>query len=162
MKKLSKSKNNWKVRDHCHYTGINIGKTHSICNLKFNVPNGISVVFHDGSNYDYHFIIIESANEFEQKFECLGESTEKYKKEALNIDKDGNESVVTTIQKIKFLDGARFMASSISNLNEKLAIEIHKIKFNNCDCFLKYKSVMDSLIKYKSLSCNKLDRKLKK
>ena len=32
---------------------------HSICNLKFNVPNKISVVFHNGSNYDYQFIIKE-------------------------------------------------------------------------------------------------------
>ena len=50
----------------------------------------------------YHFIIKELANEFEGKFECLGENTEKYKtfsiplaKEVIKIDKDGNESVVT-------------------------------------------------------------------
>ena len=46
-----------KVRDHCHYAGEYRGAAHSICNLKFNVPNEISVVFHRGSNYDYHFII---------------------------------------------------------------------------------------------------------
>ena len=34
-------------------------------------------VFHSGSNYDYHFIIKELTNEFEEIFECLGENTEK-------------------------------------------------------------------------------------
>ena len=54
-----------KVRDHCHYTGKYKGQTHSICNSKFHVPNEISVVFHNNSKYNYHFIIQELANEFE-------------------------------------------------------------------------------------------------
>ena len=41
--------------------------------------NEISVVFYNGSNYDYHFNIKELENEFERQFECLGENTEKYK-----------------------------------------------------------------------------------
>ena len=52
---------------------------YSICNLRFNVPNEIPDAFHNGSNYDYHLIIKELANEFERQFECLGENTEKYK-----------------------------------------------------------------------------------
>ena len=43
------------------------------------MPNEISVVFHNGSNYDYHFIMKELANESNVQFECLGENTEKYK-----------------------------------------------------------------------------------
>ena len=35
--------------------------------------NEIPVVFHNGSNYDYHFITKELANEFEGQFKCLGE-----------------------------------------------------------------------------------------
>ena len=61
LKKLSKSINYWKVRDHCHYTGKYRAATRSICNLKFNVPNEIPVVFPNGSIYDYHFIIKELA-----------------------------------------------------------------------------------------------------
>ena len=55
----------------------------------------IPVIFHNGSNYDYHFIVKELANEFEGQFECLGENKEKYKtiifpikKETTKIDKD--------------------------------------------------------------------------
>ena len=64
--------------------------------------NEILLVFHNGSNYDYHFIIKELANESEGRFECLGENTEKYKtfsipieKEVTNIDKDGNKSIAS-------------------------------------------------------------------
>ena len=36
------------------------------------------LVFKNESNYDYHFIIKELAEEHEGKFTCLGENTEKY------------------------------------------------------------------------------------
>ena len=41
------------------------------------------------------------------------------------------------------------MASSLSNLVDNLAEGIYKIKCKDCDCFLKYESVKDNLIKYK-------------
>ena len=67
--------------------------------------------------------------------------------------KNGNQSFVTISYKIKFIDSARFVASSLSNLFGNLAERIHKIKCKNCDCFLEYESVKDNLIK--CLSCNK-------
>ena len=65
------------------------------------MPNEIPVVFHNGSNYDYHFIIKELLNKFEEQFECLGENAEKCKtfsvlieKGITNVDKYGSERVV--------------------------------------------------------------------
>ena len=72
------SKKNYKVRDHCHYTGKYRDAAHNICNLRYKVPKEIPVVFHNGSTYDYHFIIKEFVKEFEGNFDCLGENTEKY------------------------------------------------------------------------------------
>ena len=69
LKNLNKSINYQKLTDHFHYTGKYRGAAHSICNLKFNVPNKMSVVFHKCSNYYYHFIIKELANTFQGKFE---------------------------------------------------------------------------------------------
>ena len=46
-----------KVRDHCHCTGKFIGAGHSTCNLRYETAKEIPVVFHNGSSYDYHFII---------------------------------------------------------------------------------------------------------
>ena len=67
-----------KLRDHCHYTGKYRGVAHNICNLRYKIPKEIPVVFHNGSTYDYHFIIKELVKEFEGNFECLGKNTEKY------------------------------------------------------------------------------------
>ena len=64
LKKLAKSKNYSKVRDQCHYTGKYRSAADSTCNLRFNVLNEIPFFFHNGSNYDYHFIIKELANAF--------------------------------------------------------------------------------------------------
>ena len=61
LKKLSKSIHYGKDRDHCCFTGKYKGAAHSICRLKFHVPNEIPVVFHNGSNYHYHFIIKDLA-----------------------------------------------------------------------------------------------------
>ena len=93
LKKLSKSINYWKVRDHYYYTGKYRGAAHSICNLKFNVPNEFRVVFHNGSNYDYHFIIKELANKIERKSECLGENTGKYETISIPIEKEVTETI---------------------------------------------------------------------
>ena len=71
-------KKNFKVKDHCYYTGKYRDAAHDICNLRYKIPKYIPVVFHNGSTYDYHFIIKELGEEFEGEFECLGENTEKY------------------------------------------------------------------------------------
>ena len=71
-------KKNCKVRDHCHYTGKYRGAAHNICNLRYKIPKEIPLVFHNGSTYDYHFIIKELVKEFDGNFECLGENNEKY------------------------------------------------------------------------------------
>ena len=49
-----------------------------ICIYKFNVSNEIPVIFHNGTNYDYHFVIKELANKFQGQFQCLGENTERF------------------------------------------------------------------------------------
>ena len=94
-------------------------------------------------------------NEFEGKFELLGENTEKYKtfyvlieNEVTNIDKDCNVSVAAMSYKIKFIDSARFLASLLSNLVDNLTKGIHKIKCKNRDYFLEYESVKDNFIEH--------------
>ena len=93
----------------------------------------IPVVLHNGSNYDYHFIIKELVKEFEEEFECRGKNTEKYKtisvpmkKEVTKFDRDGNKNVMIISYRKKCIDSTRFMASSLSNLVDNLAEGIHK------------------------------------
>ena len=99
LQKLANNKNYRKVSDHCHYAGKYRGSAHSICDLKLNMHNGIPVAFHNGSKYDYHFTIKEQANKSERQFECFGKNTKKVKEEVTNIDKYGNENVVTILFK---------------------------------------------------------------
>ena len=64
-------------------------------------------------------------------------SSEKYRKvqqffrsnrKVTEIDKDGDESVVTISYKVKFIDSARFIATWISNRVDNLTEGIHQIK----------------------------------
>ena len=113
-----------KVKYHCNYTGKYRGTAHDICNLRYKISKEIPVVFHNGSTYDYHFIIKELAEEFEREFECLGENTEKYitfsvpiKKEITKKDKDGNDKATKISYKTKFIDSYRIMPTSLSSLD---------------------------------------------
>ena len=56
----------------------------------------IHVVFHNGSNYDYDFIIKQQKNFKNVKFRCLGENTEKYRTFPVPIEKE-----VTRIDKME-------------------------------------------------------------
>ena len=60
-----KDKKYRKLREHCHYTGEHKDAAHSLCNLEYRVPKQIPIVFHNGPNYRYHFIIKESGEELE-------------------------------------------------------------------------------------------------
>ena len=83
---------------------------------------------------------------------------------------------------LQFIDSARFMASSLSNLSNDLSKGIQQIKgklgnddekcktccikYKNCNCFLECTNFKDDLIKYRCSSCNKsfhrkFDKKLK-
>ena len=50
------------------FTGKFRGAAHNIFNLKYKVPKKIPIVFHNGSTYDYHFIIKQLAEDFKCKF----------------------------------------------------------------------------------------------
>ena len=76
-------------------------------------------------------------------------------KEVTRNDKNGKKITKNICYILQFIDGARFMTSSLSNLVSKLSERIHRnrrkfltddkkfetfgIKCKCCDCFLKYK-----------------------
>ena len=74
--KHAKDKKYRKVRDHCHYIWEYRGAARSICNLKYSVPKKILIASHNGSNFDYHFITKELAEEFGKQLTCLKENSE--------------------------------------------------------------------------------------
>ena len=109
-------KKHHKVRGHCHYSGKYRRAAHNIGNLSYKIPKEIPIVFHNGSTYDYYFIIKELVKEFEGNFECLGENTEKYITFSVSIKKKIENKDIEITYKIKFIDRVRFMATSLSKL----------------------------------------------
>ena len=91
-------------------------------------------MFHNGSIYDYHFIIKELVKEFEGNFDCLGENTEKYITFSVPIKKKiENKASIEINYKIKFIDNCRFMSSSLSKLVDNLSEGIHNNKCSDCE-----------------------------
>ena len=76
-------------------------------------------MFHNGSVYDYHFIIKYIAREFKGNSECLGENTEKYISFTVPFKKVINDKEIK--YKIKISDSCRFMQDSLSNLVDNLS-----------------------------------------
>ena len=97
------------VRDHCHYTEKFRGAAHRICNFRYKTPKEILVVFHNGSTYDYHFIIKQLAKEFEGQFEKKNITFSAPIKKEL-----GNSKTVT--YKLKFVYSLRFFTRKLSDL----------------------------------------------
>ena len=95
-------------------------------------------MFHNGSTYDYHFIIKELVKEFEANFECIGENTEKYIIFSVLIKKKTENKDIEITYKIKFIDSYRFMSSSLSKLVENLSEGIHNNKCLDCAPCLDY------------------------
>ena len=76
----------------------------------------IPVIFHNGSTYDYNFIIEKLVEEFE----CLGENTEKYFTFSVSLNKENNNGKKIAYR-LKFIDTYRFMSTSLSNLVDNLS-----------------------------------------
>ena len=148
-------KKHHKVRDHCHYSGKYRGAAHNICNLRFKIPKEIPIVFHNGSTYDYHFIIKELVKELDGNFECLGENTKKYITFSVPIKKKIVNKDIEITYKIKFIDSYRFMATSLSKLVDNLTEDIHGDKCVDCKSDLSYMKVIDEALIFRCFNCKK-------
>ena len=134
------NKKYFKVRDHCHFTRKYRGAAHDVCNLRYKTPKEIPIVIHNGSTYNYHFIIKVLAEEFGGQFECLGENTEKYITFSVPIKKE-LDSGKTITYKIKFIDSFRFVSSSLSSLADNLFEGSPKCTdFKSCLDYLAFKN----------------------
>ena len=144
------------MKDHCHYTVKFREAAHNVCNLRYKVPKNIPVVFHNGTAYDYHFIIKQLAEEFKGQFECLGENTGKYITSSVPIEKEvANNKKITF--KLKRIDSYRFMQSKLSDLVDNLS-KINKKECSKCmrkklEC--DYIGFKDNRLRCKCKKCKK-------
>ena len=115
------------MRDHFHYTGLYRGAAHNNCNLKYQIPEYIPILFHNLSGYEAHLLIKELGRRFNKNdIGVIAENKEKYISFNVKINvklagvkyKDGTEAC-KNIQ-LRFINSFRFMASSLDKLASNL------------------------------------------
>ena len=124
MKPFDNPEKNWKVHDHCHYTGLYRGAAHNNCNLKYKIPKHIPIVFHNLSGYDAHLFIRQLGEKFQRKdIGVIAENKEKYISFNVKVDVqlEMNGKPVTKKIELRFIDSFRFMASSLDKLASNLS-----------------------------------------
>ena len=122
-----------KVKDHCHYTENFRGAAHNICNLKYKVPKEIPIITHNAS-YDTHFMLNQLAIEFKGELNCNEDSVNNYitfsvptEKEVIN--NNGDKKTIT--YKLKFIDGFRFMSTSLLELVDNTSEIFNSVNVNH-------------------------------
>ena len=93
-----------KVRDHSHETGKYRGAACRICNLRYKQQNFITLIFHNGSGYDFNLLYSEL---FKQNND---------KRKVDNIPLAAGKSKMFSIACLKFLDSYNFLAMPLDQM----------------------------------------------
>ena len=121
---------NYKVRDHCHFTGRYRGAAHSKCNLNYRKPNFTPVVFHNLSGYDSH-LFIKNLGFSAGNIDCIPNNEERYISftKSIQVGSYTNWKGETKPlhHRVRFIDSFKFTATSLHNLVNNLP----KDAFNN-------------------------------
>ena len=101
------------VRDHDLLTGKFRGAAHSQCNLQYQLPKFVPVIFHNLSGYDSHFFI-KPLVKSKGNINCIPNNEEKYIRfsKTIELDDDDDDKKKNKIE-IRYIDSFKFMASSI-------------------------------------------------
>ena len=106
-KPFEKNESN-KVIDHDHLSGLYRGASRRFCNLMFQIPKFIPVIFHGLRNFDSH-IICQCIGEYEMEkrnITCIPQNMERY--------------ISFSLGNLRFLDSYQFFSSSLECLTENL------------------------------------------
>lgn len=148
-----------RVRDHFHIgDGHFVGAAHNECNLKYQLPKFVPIIFHNLSGYDAHFIIKNLYCEKKEMIKVLPINKEKYISFTLRIrinndnddDTDDDDVHMEEVENVdneecsvdnnennkkynfidlRFIDSFRFMSSSLDKLTQNLHIDqFHELK----------------------------------
>jgi len=110
--------NDKKRRDHDHKTGKYRGAAHNKCNLLYEEPQHIPVIFHNLSGYDTH-LFIENLGKTPGRLNCIPKTEENYVSFSKKIYHKEQEKKF----EIRFIDSFRFLQSSLEKLTKNLEKE---------------------------------------
>ena len=118
-------------------------------------------MFHNGSTYDYHFIIKQLTKELDGQLECLGKNTEKYLTFLVQNKKELDNGETITY-KLKFIDSFRFMSTWLSSLLDNLSEIYNKnCRDKNCESKVDFIVLRNNKLHCKCQQCKKI-KKIKK
>ena len=164
-----------KVKGYDYYTGEFRGSAHLLCSSRYQEHRNIPVIIHNGSNYDFHFIIKELAKKFKSKMRCIGENTETYKTFSVEFQKDENnnennneddneENNFVKKDRLRFIDRYRFIKSPL----DKLVDNLSEINSNTCNKYkertkttqyYEFMKLHENRLIYKCLNCKSISFK---
>ena len=102
------------IRDHCHLIDRYRDPAHSNC--KLNYKNSFySIVLHNLSSYDAHFIIEEIATAYDEHVEVLSIIKEKYISFTKHVQ-DTTKKESRNYVKLKFIDLYKFLSTCLEKL----------------------------------------------
>lgn len=135
-----------KIREHNHLNGEFRGAACKSCNTKEGRDTKtIPVFIHNGSNYDFHFLVQEIVKYADQynKVEVLAKTKEQY----ISI------SIGNRNRKLVFLDSYRFLGASLDNVSKGLTEDDFKIMKEHFEDIrlLKYKDSFKGFFPYEYL-----------
>lgn len=98
-----------KCRDHCHFSGKYLGAACQSCNLERRKQRRLKIFMHNGSKYDFHFIIkaLNNRSEDIKNIYILPFNTENFRTIQFNC--------------FIFLDSMSFLQSSLAQLSDDLS-----------------------------------------
>ena len=111
------------VKDHDHLTGKFRGAAHNQCNLQYQPPKFVPVIFHKFSGYDSH-LFIKQLGKTQGNINCIPNNEEKYISfsKTIELDDDDDDKKKKKIE-IRYIDNFKFMASSMDSLSKNLLRE---------------------------------------
>ena len=103
----------YKVKDHCHFTGIYFGASHNQCNLQRKQNFRVPVYAHNFSGYDSHFLL-------------QAISQHKTPTDYISVLAYNSQRIRTlTYNKINFIDSMHFVSDSLGNITRDLTSSGH-------------------------------------
>jgi|694.fasta_scaffold18803_9 hypothetical protein len=120
-----------KNRDHDHFTGLFLGAACTSCNLSRRRQRSIPIFLHNGSKYDFHFIIRALDHKKVDEIKILPYNGEHFR--------------TIQIKGFKFLDSLAFLQASLSQLSNDLSKTDHSYNILKQTFLCKTKNKFDPL-----------------